>query len=422
MRRLCYPDTQPRVLFERCRATVGVNRRTYLAVLGAASLAGCVGGDSDGVTATEAAGTGTLTGGDDGDRPRDSGVSLPVPDSELTRGAPKDAIPAITDPEFAPDWSDVEIEQQDPQTGEARTLTLDLSPDDRVIGVERDGTARAYPLRILNWHEVVNDSLGGPLLVTFCPLCGSGMTAVRRVDGEESMFGVSGMLWRSDLVMYDEATDSRWSQIMATAIQGPMVGAELELVPSTMTTWGTWRESHPETAVLLPPPFSHTVKGESTRNYGVDPYGGYANTTRIGIGANSFDDDRLHPKTTVIGVRTGGEARAYPLPAVESTGVVNDTVGGTPVVVAVGPDDTLVAYERTVDGETLTFRADDGKHRSAGGSRWEIATGRAVDGPHEGTTLAPANDASPMFWFAWLDFNPETTVYGLDEVGTADGQ
>jgi len=381
------------------------SRRRLLAGLTASlgTLAGCGyrGTTGGGGTSTGGPSTGSPT---PVDRRLVNGVAVPVPRGELQRGAATDAIPAIVDPVFGGNWGGYASEQY----GAAR-----LSADDTVVGVERAGEARAYPLKVLNWHEVVNDRLGGPLLVTYCPLCGSAMTAVREAAGEETVFGVSGYLYRNDLVMYDRATDSLWSQIAATAINGDLTGETLDLVPSTLTTWGEWQETHPDTVVLRPPPESGTVADDSgIRDYGRNPYVGYDDSGRIGIGSDSYDDDRLHPKTTVVGVGHEGEAVAYPLPTVQNEGVVNDTVGGLPVVVAATENGTLVAYVRRVDGETLQFERADATHLRAARSRWELATGRAVDGPHEGTTLEQATDTSPMFFFAWKDFHPETAVYG----------
>jgi hypothetical protein len=390
-----------------------MNRRKFLVALaaGTSGLAGCLGdgagGNGTGTTGTSAAGS-TATGTTDAD--------LPIPKSELSRGAAKNAIPAITDPAFDSDWSDLSI--QVTNYGSTETIKPRLEDDDEVIGVERDGSARAYPLRVLDWHEIVNDDLGGPLLVTYCPLCGSGMTAVRKADGETTVFGVSGYLYQSDLVMYDEATDSLWSQIMATAIRGDLTGETLTLVPSTITTWGSWTDDHPDTEVLLPPPESGTIVESSPRDYTRSPYGGYGDSRQIGIGNNTYDDDRLHPKATVIGITDGSAATAYPLDAVSDDGVVNDTVGSLPVVVTVGSDDSLHAYERSVDGETLTFDADGDSHMTAGGSRWKRSSGEAVSGSHEGTTLTRANDRSSMFFFAWKDFNEDTTVYGQSTTTT----
>jgi hypothetical protein len=323
-------------------------------------------------------------------------VELPVPKGDLVRGAPKNGIPAITEPAFGSDWSDTDFA---------------LSDDDEVIGLTRDGTARAYPIRVLDYHEIVNDELGGPLLVTYCPLCGSGMTAVRTVRGEETVFGVSGYLYRADLVMYDERTNSLWSQIMATAINGELTGDTLTLVPSSLTTWGAWRDDHPDTEVLLPPPASGTITDARPRSYDVAAYAGYENTRRIGIGYSSFDDDRLHPKAQVIGVSTDGAAKAYPFGAVADAGVLNDRVGEIPVVVATGPEETLYAYDRRVGDETLSFERS-GNRIVGGGSEWTITTGEAVSGPHEGERLESASGGTRMFWFAWLEFNPETTLYG----------
>ena len=322
-------------------------------------------------------------------------VELPVPESELARGAGKDTIASITEPAFGPDWSD-----HDPS----------LVDESLVIGVERDGIARAYPLKMLTLHEVVNDDLGGPLLVTYCPLCASGIVADRTVDGEALTFGVSGLLWRSDLVMYDEGTGSLWSQLLAQAIRGELTGTQLPLYPSTITTWGQWREAHTDTEVLLPTPASKTIRGELDLQYHRNPYSGYESSRRIGVGTHGEVDDRLHPKTRVIGIAHDGVARAYTLETLATERVVNDTVGGLPVVVTmIGTP--MVAYERRVGGRTLTFERD-GDHLVGGGSRWEPLSGRALDGPHEGRRLTSANARSPMFWFAWADFYPGTEIYG----------
>jgi len=312
----------------------------------------------------------------------------------------KDGIPAITDPAFGADWSDwsavPEHRPEDPPALE------DAAP---VVGVGRDGEPRAYPLRILDHHEVVNDSFAGALLVTYCPLCGSAVVARSEVRGEETTFGVSGKLWRNDLVLYDEATDSLWSQLLATAIRGPATGERLELVPSSLSTWGEWREAHPDTRVLLPPPGSATVDGRDSRyQYELSKYG-YEEERQV-VGYDSSAE-----YTLVVGVVHGGEAVAYPFDAVRTAGAVNDRVGGLPVVVTVTPGGSLAAYERVGAGETFRFAVADERHLRAGGSRWERTTGRAVDGPHEGTRLSPANERSPLFRNAWEDFHPDSRVW-----------
>lgn len=329
-------------------------------------------------------------------------VELPVPLSAMRQPLARDSIPAIVDPAFADDWNGLDAGDDDPT----------LPDEAAVLGVERDGRPRAYPLRILNWHEIVNDTFDGPLAVTYCPLCGSGVVVERVVAGEPTVFGVSGRIWRDDLVMYDRATESLWSQILATAIRGPRTGEQLTLVPSTLTTWGEWRDAHPGTTVLLPPPRSNTVRGrDASYNY-FDPKYHYEDESQL-IGRDGTSD-RLHRRTMVIGVRVDGAATAYPFPVVEEAGVVEDRVGNRPIVVTTAPDGTLVAYDRRVAGSTRSFAAAGDRFLLAAGSRWQRTTGAAVDGPHEGGRLARANDHPPMFLKAWLAFETDTEVYGAD--------
>ena len=401
-----------------------------LGAVGLAALSGCLSGSDDGdsrepVAGETDAGNQTAPQGADVATDPAAGLDLPVDDSELQRGASEDAIPAIVDPVFEADWSGLSVTFVDRYGGQ-QTVEPRLESEDPVIGVARGGAARAYPFRVLNWHEIVNDEFGGPLLVTYCPLCRSAVTAERRVGGEETQFGVSGLLYRNALVMYDEATDSLWSQLAAQAIQGPMTGETLNLEQVTVTTWGAWQDDHPGTVVLRPPPESGTISSggsdtvtasAETRNYTVNPYAGYGDSDRIGIGTGlggGFDDDRLHSKAEVIGVAHDGVARAYDAATLAEAGVVEDSVGGLPVVVTTTADGTPVAWVREVDGEVLSFGQGDDSHLRAGGSRWRRSTGLAVDGPHEGTQLAQANAVSPLFWFAWLDIHPDSELYGHD--------
>ncbi|MFB6362382.1 MAG: DUF3179 domain-containing (seleno)protein, partial [Halobacteriales archaeon] len=163
--------------------------------------------------------------------------------------------------------------------------------------------------------------------------------------------------------------------------------------------------THPDTSVLLPPPLSKTIHATGGENY---EYGRFTDTAPI-IGEDP--DDQTTGRNLVIGVAAGGAAVAYPFEEVKAAGVVNDVVGQTPVVVAVGSAGTLVAYERQVDGDTLRFHLEDERTLAAGGSRWLVGRGLAVDGPYEGTTLRRANDLPPLFQFAWMDFHPNSRIY-----------
>jgi len=422
-----------------------MQRRQYLALIGAGLTAGLAGagylagddrngasgrpaedGDAEGsdgddpaaadgpaVSETDdgAGSQGTTGEGPPEDGPLLADVSLPVPESELDRAAPRDGIPAIVDPVFDANWR-----RTDHDIATDSYPAPSLSPRDRVIGVSREGRARAYPLKVLRRHEVVNDTFGGPLLVTYCPICQSGLVADRRVDGEPRRFGVSGFLFQANLVLYDRATGSLWSQLLATAIRGPATGTELALVSSTTTTWGAWQEEHPDTEVLLPPPVSDTVIGEVSMNYDLNPYADHETVTERypeygPLGDLEWTDTRLPRRARVLGVSHDGEAVAYPQDQVRWNTPINDTVGGRPVVVAMAEDDTLVAYDRRVGGETLRFSDAGGGTLAGGGSRWRTLSGRAVDGPHEGTRLDSAADVGGLYWAAWFKFHPDTSVY-----------
>ncbi len=318
------------------------------------------------------------------------GVRYTVDPDELRQGCPGglDCIPSIDDPRFQP-------------ADEAAWL----KPSDRVIGVEIDGQARAYPLRILNVHEVVNDRLGGrAIAVTYCPLCRSGLVFSRRVGDRTLSFGVSGKLLDANLVLYDRQTETYWSQIEGEAVVGPLVPTTLTLVPSTITTWEDWRRGHPDTQVL-----SRETGIYPKATYGNNPYAGYANNSQVGYGVGPVDD-RLSPKTLVFGVTVGGSAAAYPEAAVRSAGVINDEVGGEPVVVVEDPDDGGVsAFSRRIENETLTFRVGEEGLVDQHGHRWS-PDGVARSGPRAGARLDRLATHG-VFWFAWSQFHPDTAVY-----------
>ena len=279
-----------------------------------------------------------------------------VPVAAIERGGPpRDGIPAIDSPRYEP------------------AAASRLGPADRVLGLVHRGVARAWPVRILNWHEVVNDRLAGePVVVTYCPLCGTGMAFDARVGAKgqsrELQFGVSGLLYNSDVLLYDRATESLWSQLMRTAISGPLRGAKLEALALEHTTWADWRARHPQTDVL-------SFETGFTRDYSRDPYAGYEAVARLMFPVQ-HSDARVPLKEWVLGLSLGGVDKAYPFAAlarrVDSGGVLRDRVGGQPV--------------------TIRF---DAAHRSA---RVEDASGK----------LLPSVTA---FWFAWAAFHPATELF-----------
>jgi hypothetical protein len=323
-------------------------------------------------------------------------------------GPPKDGIPSIDAPTFIPpsrasDW---------------------LQPQEPVIALHHNGNAKAYPLQILTFHEIVNDRIGGtPVAVTFCPLCYAALVFDRRIDGEAVEFGTSGMLRNSDLVMYDRTTESLWQQLTGKAIVGDRAGTTLSQVPAQIISFGQFRENFPRGSVL-------SRDTGYSRNYGQNPYAGYDDIDKRPFLYDGPRDDRLPPMEKVVAVSLGGTHVAYPHSVTRKERVIHDTVAGRPLVVfhaegAVSAlDKSRIAeskavgstgvFDRRADGQTLTFRYDDGRFvDEETGSTWTV-TGRAVDGPLQGAQLDRVEHGN-HFAFSWFAFRPETAVYGTEE-------
>ncbi|MFB6151786.1 MAG: DUF3179 domain-containing protein [Haloarculaceae archaeon] len=292
---------------------------------------------------------------------------------------PRDAIPSIDDPAFGPDYFG--------------------DPDDEVIVVDGD-PARAYPIRVLSYHEVVNDVVDGrPLAVTWCPICWSAVVYDRTVDGRTLEFGMSGKLADDALVMYDRETESEWKQTTGTAIAGDLEGTRLTVLSAPMVSWERFAADNPDGVVLQP------VRGDgSTRSsretYDMEPYERYAESGEFGLYGmrgegerRSWDREDIDAKTVVLGVEAGDEAVGYPLPRIEAAGgVVTDSVGGHSIVV-VATDDGVHAFE----DPGFTFERRDGSLR-ADGTTWDAATGESADG----RTLERV-PTRRLFAFAWQD-------------------
>lgn len=274
--------------------------------------------------------------------------SVPL-DQILSGGPPKDGIPAILNPVFM-------------KAAEAGFL----NDQDRILGLVEGGEAKAYPIKILNWHEIVNDTLAGkPVVVTYCPLCGTGIGFHPVVNGRPLTFGVSGLLYQSDMLMYDHQSGSLWSQISMEAVAGPMTGATLTHIFLEHTTWKEWRQTYPATQVLS------TNTGYS-RHYQRDPYLGYAQRADL-MFPTANTDARFHPKEWILGLKVGGMFKAYPFSELKkSEGPVHDQIHGQQV--------------------HITFNA---KANSAS----------AMDAAGKPLPSVMA------FWFAWYTFHPETEVY-----------
>lgn len=262
-------------------------------------------------------------------------ANLQVPVEEIEHGGPpRDGIPALADPEV--------VNAEDASF---------MRPEDRVIGVTVGSEARAYPIRILNYHEIVNDRLSGRrILVTYCPLCGSGAVFDPRVSGLSLEFGVSGLLYKSDLLMYDRQTESLWSQLGMQAISGELSGEKLTLLPAMHTTWRDWTSRHPESTVL-------SLKTGYWRDYSQNPYERYAAAPGVTLLGDAIDQ-RYPPKELVVGVIVDGVSKAYPYPELakasktSSAGPIEDSVAGQTLKVHFDPDSGSVNV-RNASGEPV---------------------------------------------------------------------
>ncbi len=303
-----------------------------------------------------------------------------------------------------------------------------LEPGQLVIGVRHNGVTRAYPHAILGWHEVVNDRFGETaVVVTYCPLCLSSIVFEAPVlDGQALAFGNAGRLYKADLVMYDRATATLWSQFEGRPIVGPLVGEvpALERIPADVVPWGIWRAMHPHTEVLARPRVGDRLGGRVEtrehadgfpRDYAQDPIAQYRQqNTPLGEAGPFgvvFDDGRLAAKAEVIGVVVGRQAKAYGQLDVLAQQLLNDTVDGVPLLVVVTPEWGVRFFERVPPGggAPLSFSLEAGQLVDDAGNAWDY-DGVAQSGPLAGTRLVQ-HAATPSFWFAWTAFHPDTELF-----------
>ena len=345
--------------------------------------------------------------------PGAGGTAAPAPLVDPARiipgGPPPDGIPPLDHPRFQPAGS-----------------VAWLAPAEPVAAVQVGGQAKAYPLQILAWHEIVNDTVGGvPVSVTYCPLCNTAITWRRPlVDGAVTTFGTSGKLYQSNLVMYDRATRSLWPQALGQAVVGPLTGQRLEPVPTQIVSWAAFRTSFPGGLVL-------SRDTGFSRPYGHNPYVGYDAKGATPFLFDGKVDPRLGAVERVLGLTVGGRHLAVPYPrlAARAQGgvrVVDLDLAGAPLLVVwrAGTTSALdresiagsrdvgaaAAFSRRLGGRVLAFTAGAGQVRDQQtGSVWD-PFGRATAGPLAGSRLTPAS-AIDSFWFDWAAFHPDTAVW-----------
>jgi hypothetical protein len=330
-------------------------------------------------------------------------------------GPPPDGIPAIDSPVFY------------------TAATVDyLGANDPVLALEIDGDARAYPLEVMVWHEIVNDTVGGvPVVVAYCPLCNSVTVFDRRIEGRVLDFGTSGLLFNSSLVMYDRQTQTLWSHFAGRPLYGELDEAELVDHPATIVGFETWREANPDGLVL-------SRETGHDRPYGQNPYPGYDDVDREPFLFEGEVDGRYTAMTRVVGVASGdadgdadptdggaGAALAFPLLDLRDAGVMTGTLDGDDVVAFWVPGSASALDSATVsggvdvgatgvfvpeiDGRTLTFEWTDGVISDVEtGSTWDIF-GDATSGGLAGSSLEQLPHID-TFWFAWVAFHPDTEL------------
>ncbi len=268
--------------------------------------------------------------------------------TEIKKGGPaRDGIPALNYPKFL-------------TANQAKFL----NNNDLVIGIAVASETKAYPIGILNWHEIVNDSLNNnPVVITYCPLCGSGIVFSSLVNGEKLTFGVSGLLYNSDVLLYDNQSESLWSQMMAKSINGKQSGRKLEMLSSDLTTWGQWKQKYPNTTVL-------SDQTGFSRNYAKDPYQGYSATDKTYFPVN-VTSNKLAAKERVLGIQVKSGFKAYPYSELaKSNGIIKDEFKGAEI-------------EIKFDKESQTA-----------------------------ILISPNNlNSVSSYWFAWYAFHPYTKIY-----------
>ncbi|NKB62193.1 MAG: DUF3179 domain-containing protein [Gammaproteobacteria bacterium] len=332
----------------------------------------------------------------------------------MSGGPPRDGIPPIDHPEF----------------DSVTAATSWVAPLEPVISVILNGQAKAYPLQIMTWHEIVNDHIGNtPITVTFCPLCNASIVFDRRLEDTLLDFGTTGLLRKSDLVMYDRQTEGWWQQFTGTAIVGDYTHATLTRIPSSIISFQSFATSHPEGQVL-------NRETSAIRPYGNNPYPGYDDINSSPFLLSDPTDPRLPPMERVIGVQVGGQIdgqhKIYPFSLFDNTSIIQDEILDTKLLIFRAGDllsaldqrtiaeskvvAEVVAWDRTLKdtNQTLNFHLESGvlvdKETN---SRWSIS-GKAISGPLAGQQLA-AVDSGIHFSFAWLAFNPDTLIHSMDE-------
>lgn len=318
-----------------------------------------------------------------------------IPRDKVIDGGPgKDGIPALVDP----------------NTISVSEVTY-LDEDDLVIGFKWGDEVKAYPHKILDWHEIINDQVGGkPIAITYCPLTGTSIVWDRLVDGDVTSFGVSGLLYNSNLIPYDRKTESNWSQMRLDCVNGPLKGEKIITHPLIETTWKTWKKMFPNSGVV-------STKTTYSRNYSQYPYGDYRTNHENIIFPYEPMDGRIPSKERVLGIITQKRTKAFRFSNFTKSDVVvwEEIIGERPVVIFGSKNHQfMVAFERATSSTSdLIFQSLDGNSlldnggvaTDQMGNLWNVF-GEATAGPLKGEKLLPVTNYIG-YWFSWGAFYPD---------------
>jgi len=349
----------------------------FLFVLSALAITACGGSGSNGGSSNV---------------PDASGEWL-IPTQFVADGGPgKDGIPALSNPSY-----------------ESAASNTTIGPNDLVIALRSEGQVKVFAHDIMNWHEIVNDGpAGAPFIMSYCPLTGSAMAWKGRATDTNPTFGVSGLLYNSNLILYDRATDSLWSQMLQLAVNGPRIREQAGVIQVIETTFSTIKAMYPDALVM-------TRDTGHNRNYDQYPYGDYLTSTGL-LFQVSNADNRLHPKERTIGIFEGSNSKVYQLNSFgASTLTINEQFGSQPIVVVGNSALNFAAIfsSELSDGTILTFNPiqDDLPNvmSDTEGNVWNIF-GTAVSGPRIGAQLDTTRSYTAM-WFAWVSIFDNVEIH-----------
>ncbi|MCP4254867.1 MAG: DUF3179 domain-containing protein [Candidatus Scalindua sp.] len=306
---------------------------------------------------------------------------------EIQYALPRDAIPAIKNPEFVP----------------AEESGLD--DNEPVVGVTINGESRAYSVYLLNHHEIVNDRIGDTaFVVAWCPLANLAVMYNRVIDDKEYTFGVSGKLLKNTLVMFDYETESFWPIVYGEAVDGELTGRKLNSISECQKVpWGAWEKLHPDTLVL---------SYHGSRTIGYDAYGDYHKNEETGVSPARNIDARLGIKTNVVGIEVNDKYKAYPFYLFNKTAIITDEFQGMNLLVYRNKDTgSIHVYDRQVGEAIIDYKwNNNGTTDSITSTTWDLENGIGIEGSKKDETLCPINFLS-VYWFVWADYFHDTEVF-----------